>query len=704
LETIDNTLIKYDILSVEALDKIHNCLDLLSKDGLIEQYPTLRETYEKTIGVYNLERDNKEMWKLLWNHKVQSLFQMEKESGIKGIALLKPESVDELAILNSTIRLMAQEKGGEMPTEKLTRFKQNPNLWIEEMDVYGIKKEHQELLKSVVGISYGLCIAQEQFMQLVQLPELGGFSLTWADSLRKSIAKKNPAAYEELSKEFFKITKEKGCDQNLCNYVWNVLIAMSKGYGFNQSHTLAYSIIGLQELNLAYKYPIIYWNCACLISDSGGQLEQEEEEENYYSCVEEDNEGDNNEEKVEEKKKKNNSVDYGKIATAIGQIQSNGIIVSPPNINKSSYTFIPDTENNQILYGIKGISNIGDELVDNIIKNRPYTDLQDFQNKVKINKTQMVNLIKSGAFDCFGNRIEIMYEYINSISETKTTLNLRNMQKIIEYNLVPREYEFEKKVFNFNKYIKKNKVKEFYYLDEVAFNFYEKNFDIDGVIYQDNKPYILQTYWDKIYKKKMDILRNWIKNNLEDLLKQYNHIATQIMINKYAKGSISKWEMDSISFYYHEHELKNLKENIYDVNNFFKMPEEPEVERTIYIKDKPIPLFKLNRIAGTVLEKDKNHNLITVLTNYGVVKVKIYRPQFTKYDKQISVRGEDGKKHVIEKSWFSRGNKLIITGIKRDNCFVPKIYKSSPYNTPFFLIDNIDDDGYVEGKDERLEV
>lgn len=66
-------------------------------------------------------------------------------------------------------------------------------------------------------------------MQLVQLPELGGFNLTWADRLRKSIAKKNPAAYEELTEEFFKVTKEKGCDQNLCSYVWNVLIAMSRG-------------------------------------------------------------------------------------------------------------------------------------------------------------------------------------------------------------------------------------------------------------------------------------------------------------------------------------------------------------------------------------------------------------------------------------------------------------------------------------------
>ena len=66
-------------------------------------------------------------------------------------------------------------------------------------------------------------------MQLVQMRECGGFKLTWADKLRKSIAKKNPAAYEELQKEYFETVEEKGLSRNLCNYVWNVLVATSRG-------------------------------------------------------------------------------------------------------------------------------------------------------------------------------------------------------------------------------------------------------------------------------------------------------------------------------------------------------------------------------------------------------------------------------------------------------------------------------------------
>lgn len=229
------SLIKYDALSVEAMDKIHNCLDLLCDAGRIEREPTLKETYEKVIGIYNLERDNPEMWKMVWEHKIQSLFQMEKQSGINGIATLKPTSVDDLAILNSTIRLMAQEKGGEMPTDKLARFKAHPDDWDNEMMKYGLSKKEKDVLEPVLGMSYGLCIAQEQFMELVQLPELGGFTLTWADKLRKSIAKKNPKDYDALTKEFFKITEEKGIDPNFTHYVWNVLIAMSRGYGFRMN-------------------------------------------------------------------------------------------------------------------------------------------------------------------------------------------------------------------------------------------------------------------------------------------------------------------------------------------------------------------------------------------------------------------------------------------------------------------------------------
>lgn len=675
-------LIKYDILSVEALDKIHNCLDLICEYGYEEIEPTLRETYEKIVGIYNIERDNLDMWKMCWNNEVTSLFQMEKESGRNGISVMKPTSVDDLAILNSAIRLMALEKGGEMPVNKLARFKAHPEDWDFELRRYGLSTDVKEILEPVLNISYGLCIAQEQFMQLVQLPELGGFSLSWADRLRKSIAKKNPAEFEALTEEYFKEIKEKNCDEQLCKYVWNVLISMSKGYGFNLSHTLAYSLIGLQELNLAFKYPIIFWNCACLISDSGG-----------------------NEEELEEEKKKNRTTNYGKIAKAIGEMKSKGVDIIPTDINKSVYTFSPDVENNSILYGLSGITKVGDDLVRNIINNRPYESIEDFLDKVKINKPQMVNLIKSGAFDSFDEtRIHVMRHYINLIADQKKRVTLQNMKMLMDFNLIPSEFELQCKVYNFNRYLKKHKVNEYYAIDDVSFDFYEKNFDVDLLTPTNDGFLIEQKAWDKIYKKQMDIIRPYIKQNNEHLLAAINNKLWYDTWNKYCQGTISHWEMDSISCYIHEHELSKTRNSFYGFVDYAQLSEKPQIDYTFTLQKtgKQIPMFKIYRIAGTVLDKDKAKKTVTLLTTSGVVNVKIFGGAFSHYDKQLSERGADGKKHVTEPSWFSRGNKVIATGIRRGDNFICKKYKRTPWHL-IELIEEVDDEGYLTIKREREE-
>ena len=702
----DASLIKMDLLSVEAMDKMHICLDLLCDYGYVERKPTLRETYESTIGIYNLERESKDMWHMVWRHEIQSLFQMEKQSGIQGIALTKPESVDDLAHLNSIIRLMAQEKGGEMPLNKYARFKDNIELWYDEMRYFGLKPSEMEILEPIIKGSYGICESQEAFMQLVQIPECGGFDLNFADKLRKAIAKKNPKAYDELTKEYFDTCREKGLSMSLCNYVWNVLVATSRGYGFNLSHTLAYSLIALQEMNLAYRFPIMFWNCACLISDAGGAEASEEEMEEEEVIVEEvydelegmedfveDDEDENDEEeetsKANKKKKKTKTTNYGKIASAIGKIKSGGVNVASPDINKSTYTFSPDIENNTIRYGLSGITKVGEELVKTIMDGRPYASIDDFLRRIKINKPQMVNLIKSGAFDCFGDRNEIMYNYIASVSDTKKRITLQNMKMLIDFGLIPDEYDMERRVYNFNKYVKKFKLDGTYFgLDEVAFAFYSQHFDMDKVEPCEDTESgfkIKQTTWDNYYQKHMSIVRPYVQKHAAELLVSVNNRLMGDTWNKYCTGSLSKWEMDSVSFYSHDHELVDLDMDRYELTDFFDLPEDPIVDRVIPIKGKQVPLLKLFRICGTVLDRDKAKKTVTLLTTSGVVTVKIFGGVFAQYDKQISERGADGKKHVIEKSMFSRGNKIIVIGVRDGDSFRAKKYSK----TPFHLVEQI---------------
>lgn len=718
------SLIKIDLLSVEAMDKIHNCIDLLCEYGYAERKNTLKETYESIVGIYNLEREDSKMWEMVHNHEIFSLFQMEKQSGINGISIAKPKSVDELAVLNSVIRLMAPEKNAEQPLDMWGRYRQNINEWHKEMQLFGLNKEQIEWLDKNPAIHNGICESQEGLMSLVQEERLGGNNLTFADKCRKAIAKKQGKLFEECEKEYFENAKEKHCEQKLVDYVWNVLFKVQRGYSFCAAHTHAYSLIALQEMNLAYKYPIIFWNCACLITDSGGaeadieenedfeneeplnyvgEIEdfgtqvneyEEEDEEGYECIIAVDDNG--------KKKKKTRTANFGKIATAIGKMKTEGIEVAPPNINKSSFTFSPDVDKNIIRFGLSGITRIGEDLIHSIMENRPYSSLEDFLSKVKVNKPQVINLIKSGAFDSFGqNRNEIMEKYIRMISDQKKKITLQNMKMLIDFNLLPDELDFEKRVYNFNKYLKKFKNGDYYLIDEIALAFLDKNYSIDDLYLTENGMEIKQTTWDKIYKKEMDTVRNFIKDNQDDLLTSLNNKLIADMWNKYCLGSLSKWEMDSVSCYFHKHELEGINLDKYGVVDYFNLPENPEIDRIVPIKGKQVPLFKIKRIAGTVLDRDNNKKIVTLLTTSGVITVKIYGEAFTQYDKQISEKGSDGKKHIIEKSMFSRGNKIVVTGIKRDESFIAKKYKATPYHL-VEKIEEIKDNGEVIIRNTRF--
>lgn len=713
----DVSEIKMDLLSVEAADKIHTCLDLLMEQGYVEKKATLRETYEEALGVYKINRDDKKMWDMIQNHEIVSLFQMEQQSGTRGIALTHPRTVDELAVLNSVIRLMAAEKGAESPLDKYARFRFNPKDWEREMIQYGLTEEERQILHRELDISDGLSITQEQFMQLVQIPECGGWDLQFADKLRKSIAKKNPKEYEELTKQFFQRVEEKNLSRKFCDYVWNVEIALSRGYGFNASHTYAYSMVALQEMNLARFYPIIFWNTANLIVDSGGSQTIEYEEDGTASIVveaapdEDENEQDDLEEweeenevlegaKEDKKKEKTKSVDYGKVASAIGKFSTYGIKVSPPDVNTSSFTFTPVVEDNAILYGLRGITRLSISIIKEIMEKRPFNSIKDFLERVKINKVQMSNLIKCGAFDKIEGkpREQIMAEYIDMIADKKQRLTLQNMQMLINKDLIPEDMIFYGKLFSFNKFLKTCKKGDNYELNEAAINFIGNHFSANMI---NNGTEIPQSRWDNVYKNAMEPMRVYLKDHRDEMLDKLNKSLYDEMFNKYAAGNISHWEMESISFYSHQHELAEA-EHLYD--DFFTLSEEPEIDYTFTGKDgNEVKVFKLHRIIGTVIDKNKMKNTVTLLTPTGVVNVKVYKSQYASYDKQLSQKGDDGVKHVLEKSWFSRGTLLMVQGIRRGADFVPKKRKDSFYPVISKII-GMRDNGNLEFQTKRMEM
>lgn len=377
------------------------------------------------------------------------------------------------------------------------------------------------------------------------------------------------------------------------------------------------------------------------------------------------------------KKKKEKNTNYEKIAKAIGDMQSKGIKVSLVDINKSSYTFRPDAKNNKILYGLKPLSRINEEIISAIVKGRPYNGIKDFMQRCPLQKVVMVNLIKAGAFDNidrdFNTRQEIMAYYLMNVCEMKKRLTLQNFNGLIQHDLVPKELELEVRIFNFNKYIKNRK----FILDQVSIDFLNK-FLPDVKLLNNNEQLMIDNInWKIIYDSYMNNVRTWIKENYDNLLYSLNLLLFKEIWDKYAKGNLSSWEMDSVCFYYHKHELNEVNTNKYGIIDFNEKSTEPEVDYYFKRNGHQIPIYKLSKIIGTVIAKNDTRHTVTLLTTTGVVSVKFTGEYYSMFKKQISKTNPDGTKTILEKGWFTRGNKLMVQGFRRDDQWVSKNYKNS---------------------------
>ena len=653
--------VKFDFLVTEIQDVIVQCLNMLSEYNEVDQNLSLRQLYDKYLHPDVLPIEDDKMWNALAEGKVLKLFQFDSQVGSQTVKLLRPKSPREMANCNSVMRLMASEKGGETPTERYKRMKDNMSQWYTEMQRWRISPADQKILEKYYLETYATPAQQEDMMMILMDENICNFSLKEANDARKICAKKQMNRIEELHE----LVLSKATSRQLGEYVWETAIKPQMGYSFSLIHSLAYSFVGLQTIYLATYFDPVYWNTACLRVDAG---------------LDEDA-----------------SSNYGKIAKAVGNIIHRGIPMSLIDINKSGYMFEPDVETGSIIYGLKGLNGVGGEIIQEIIENRPYEGFVDFQEKVKVKKPVLISLIKSGAFDKFGNRKKIMQEYIWSICEPKKRITLQNFNGLMERNLIPEELNFEKRLFIFNKALRKYcKLDNVYTLADNYYEFYEEFFDIDLLEIYEGCLSINQEIWKKLYTKGMDKAREYFKIHQNELLDQLNQTLFNEVWDKYATGSLANWEMDSLGFYYHEHPLTNIDKLFYNIVPYNQQSENPIVERTFKRNGIDIPLFKTFRIVGAVVAKDDNKSCISLLTpESGVVTVKMNRDYYARLNRQMSQIQPDGTKKVMEKGWFNRGTLLMVNGFKRSGMFFTKTYRHTKSHQ-CYRIYNIKNDGKVD--------
>lgn len=677
--------LKYDSLTTECQDKLEVCTELLLKYNKIKWQGSIRATYNQYLHPDKLDYTTKEMWDDCSEGKITDLFQFITPVGGKCIRKIQPHSLEEMANANSLMRITVEDD--IQPVDKFLAYKQDRSLWYKELDQYGVTNPDEiKALEKVLNYCYGCPSMQEDVMELCMESKIAGFSLADADKARKIIAKKKSEDVAGLKEKFYSSVESHGNSINVANYVWEQCIKPQLAYSFSRNHVMPYSAEALQEMNLFYHYPPVYWNCATMIVNAGLANSTTDNEEDTSS----------------------KTTDYGKIAKSIYRAKDGGVIVKAPSINDSELIFSPHEQDNSILFGLGAISGINNDIVSQILSNRPYTSFTDFYNKNAykgslITKSKFIQLIKAGCFDEFEpDRRIVMRQYFILSTPNVTSLAMNNIGQIKAAKVpIPKSiigpYNFRKYVCN--KQFKygnhpKFKSKTLYWLDQKALNYFEnhcKNSMVEGVDYwfEDDRWVIVDKSLEKLLTPSIETLKAYI--NTPEFLDKFNKArAKQSMIESVDGLDVNRWAFSSISFYPDEHELAHIDRERYNISLFNELPEEPKFVTKSYGK-REWKQFALAQIACVVIDKNDNHHMLTVLDiGNNVIQCKFSAEVYSFYKAQLSETDGSGNKIVMDKPWFRRGQTLILTGVRMGvDDFRVKCYRNSIYKHKVLRIDSI---------------
>ncbi len=365
LEDVD--LIKFDFLGLKTLDVIDNAIKLVEK------------RYGKAIDWDEIDVDDHKVYEVIKSGETLGMFQIES-SGMQDLnKRLKPDNFEDI------IAVLALYRPGPMESGMLDDFIERKHG--RKKVFYPFEEVSFDVLKDTLDPTYGMIVYQEQVMQIVQT--IGGFSLGYADIIRRAMGKKKDmSAYKA---EFCEGAQKQGYDYDLAAKLFE-LIEKFAGYGFNKSHSAAYAMVTFQTAYLKTYYP------------------------NEFMAALLTSEKDNTD----------------KVVKYIDEVKRMGIELSPPDINHSQLEFsaITKDEKDIILFGLGAIKGVGEAAVISILESREdggeFADMQDFVNRIdpqKVNKKVIESIIKAGGFDSFGYSRKALLDQVERLVETAKMAN-----------------------------------------------------------------------------------------------------------------------------------------------------------------------------------------------------------------------------------------------------------------------------------------
>jgi DNA polymerase-3 subunit alpha len=351
------------ILTQYTMDYLEDC-GLVKMDFLGLKTLTLIRNTLKLLKRRNLDLDIQKIpendpatFALLGEGRSTCIFQFESQGMQEILRKAKPESISDLIALNALYRPGPMEFIGQFIDAKQGRTP--------------IRYPLPEL-KPILEETYGVIVYQEQVMEIAR--RVAGFSLGEADILRRAMGKKKADVMARQKKKFVEGAAAKGYKRQEAGKIFDLLVPFA-GYGFNKSHAAAYSVLAYQTAYLKANYPAEF-----MAANLTNEI---------------------------------NSTD--KLAEYIGEAREMGLTLLPPAINLSEESFTVVEE--KIVYGLKGIKNVGQAAVEEIIRERQaggeYRGFMEFLERVDlktVNRKVIETLILCGVFSAFdGNRATLFH-------------------------------------------------------------------------------------------------------------------------------------------------------------------------------------------------------------------------------------------------------------------------------------------------------
>jgi DNA polymerase-3 subunit alpha len=342
-------LIKMDFLGLKELKILQQAVDLIKKEQNID------------IDLDKLPLDDPKTYELFSNGHTIGIFQFSKPKMREYLAKLKPKNINDLAAMNALYR--------PGPMDLIPEFIERKH------GKQSVTYLHPDM-EQVLNETYGVIVYQEQVMQLVRV--IAGYTLAKADLVRRAMGKKDEKLMKAQEDEFIKGAAEKGYNKKTAKEIFKLILKFAD-YGFNKSHSVAYSVLAYYTAYLKTHYPLEFMT-------------------SQLNCRYED---------------------MDEMVLLINECKRMKITLSLPNINECFPVFtINDKIENQILFGLTAIKNVGKTAVENIIKERtehgPYLSFVDFCSRIDprvVNKKTLESLIYAGAFDVLEPNRKKLFDY-----------------------------------------------------------------------------------------------------------------------------------------------------------------------------------------------------------------------------------------------------------------------------------------------------